>query len=248
LKDMAQTSARIQSFHQFEGLRERRYLREPRRIDFPVEETVPENKRHLELRTLLYEVLKLAFGDRAAIGSDQFVYWNAADPRECLAPDVFVRLGVQDCYFDSWKVWERGAPELAVEIISRSDSGEALWNVKLERYHRLGVRELVLFDPDDDERPLRLWDYVDGDLVERLVENARSAQCDALELWWLAIPAADLGLTLRLSRDVEGTLLLPTPTEAEASARRSAEERFRSAEERVRELETELERLRIRRD
>lgn len=32
-----------------------RYLRAPRPLHFPVEATVPESKRHLELRTLLYQ-------------------------------------------------------------------------------------------------------------------------------------------------------------------------------------------------
>ncbi|MGC4091745.1 MAG: hypothetical protein QM756_28445 [Polyangiaceae bacterium] len=91
-----------------------RYKRAPVPVHFPVEETVPETKRHLEQRTLLYEILKLAFAHRAAIGCDQFVYWNPTDPRQCLAPDAFVRLAVPDSPFDSWKAWERGAPELAV--------------------------------------------------------------------------------------------------------------------------------------
>jgi len=54
---------------------------------------VPEGRRHFEQRTLLCQILKLAFGDRATIGSDQLVYWDPTDPRQCLAPDAFVRLG-----------------------------------------------------------------------------------------------------------------------------------------------------------
>ena len=30
------------------------------------------------------------------VGADQFVYFDAAAPRRCLAPDAFVTLGVQD--------------------------------------------------------------------------------------------------------------------------------------------------------
>ena len=71
------------------------------------------------------------------------VYWDPTDPSRCLAPDAFVRLGVPDSIFGSWKTWERGAPEVAVEIVSDSDVSEASWDAKLLRYQELGVRELV---------------------------------------------------------------------------------------------------------
>src|SRR6266566_9266416 len=83
-------------------------------LHFPESAEVPETKRHLELRTLLYQVLKLAFAERAAIGCDQFVYWDPTDPKACLAPDAFVRLGQPDFLFRSWKAWEHGAPHVAV--------------------------------------------------------------------------------------------------------------------------------------
>jgi hypothetical protein len=40
----------------------------------------------------------------------QIVYFDASDPARCLAPDLFVRTGVPDAAFGSWKVWERGTP------------------------------------------------------------------------------------------------------------------------------------------
>jgi hypothetical protein len=128
------------------------WVREPRRLHFPVEETVPESKEHLELRTALYLILKMAFAERAAIGSDQFVYWDPTDPSACLAPDAFVRLGAPDELFDSWKVWERGAPEVAVEIVSASDCGDAVWARKHARYQRLAcdaAATALLPGPDD---------------------------------------------------------------------------------------------------
>src|SRR5512139_3995353 len=125
----------------------RQYVRSPRPLVFPTEAEVPESKRHLELRTALYEILKIAFSDRALIGSEQFVYWDPTDPGACLAPDVSVRLGEPDRAFDSWKTWELGAPQVAVEIVSRSDAPEAEWSGKLERYRRMGAAEVVRFDP-----------------------------------------------------------------------------------------------------
>jgi len=190
----------------------RRWVREPVPVHFPVEERVPETKEHLELRTALYEILKLGFADRALIGSDQFVYWDPTDPSACLAPDVFVRLGGPDETFDCWKVWERGAPHLAVEIVSRSDARDAAWDDKLAKYRRLGARELVRFDPALRERALRVWDQVEGDLVERVVPASERTACPTLGLHWV-VTRREGQVWLRLASDEEGRELLPTPLE-----------------------------------
>ncbi|MBM4361649.1 MAG: Uma2 family endonuclease [Deltaproteobacteria bacterium] len=94
---------------------------------------MPEDRAHFELRTALFLTLQAAFRETAVLGSDQFVYWDPTDPTACVAPDLFVRLGGPDESFKSWKTWERGAPELAVEIISDSDEGDA----PTERVHVL---------------------------------------------------------------------------------------------------------------
>ena len=205
-----------------------RSKRAARPVCFPVEALVPESKRHFELRTALYQVLKASFASRACIGSDQFVYWNAADPSRCLAPDVFLRLGSPDTIFDSWKTWERGAPELAVELVSNSDASESVWESKLARYHELGVRELVRFDADADagER-IRVWDRIDGDLVERALEDDRTPST-VLDLVWCVAPIEEHSVGLRLE-DLEGTLV-PLPVERE----RATAERERATAERER--------------
>ena len=203
---------------------------------FPAEAMVPETKRHLELRTVLYQLLKLAFADRAAIGCDQFVYWDPTDPRACLAPDAFVRLGQRDHLFRSWKVWEHGAPQVAVEIISEADEGDRDWEAKLDKYQRLGVAELIRFDPESNDRPLRVWDSTGQALVERPL-TAPQAASRCLPGFWIAIDQPETGLTLRLSHDEHGARLYPTPAECEGEARRSEAEARHAAEQRVRELE-----------
>jgi Uma2 family endonuclease len=201
----------------------RAYLRAPKPIHFPSEETleeaVSETKRHLEARTTLYLLLRDAFA-AAAVGSDQFVYWDASDPRKCLSPDVFVKLGVRDETFESWKVWERGAPEVAVEIVSASDRRDSDWEEKMARYQASGTRELVRFDASDEAQPIRAWDRIEEDLVERAPESTHLRECKALGLWWVVTPSA-FGPQLRLARDRHGKQLLPTPDE----------ERLRLAEE-----------------
>ena len=208
---------------------ELRYVRAPVPVHFPEHEQVPESKRHFRLRTLLYEFLALAFADRATIGSDQFLYWDPTDPKACLAPDAFVRLGQPDHLFRSWKVWEHGAPQLAIEVISDSDERDSDWDAKLERYRRVGVLELIRFDPEATEpsRVFRIWDVVEGDLAEREFVGAAAAS-RVLPGHWLIVQDATLGPTLRLSQDELGAKLYATQSER--------------GEARIRELEAELAR------
>ena len=192
------------------------YVRPPRPIHFPSfedpEEAVSETKRHLALRTTLYLLLEDAFASKGAIGSDQFVYWDSQDPKKCLSPDVFVRLGAPNELFDNWKVWERGAPDLAVEIVSKSDRPQDEWSVKLARYQASGVREVVRFDPEATQAAFSVWDRIEGDLVERAGDDPDLHQCLSLGLWWTVVPSA-VGPSLRLARDREGKQLLATPNE-----------------------------------
>ncbi len=237
-------------------LPELRYVRAPQPIHFPEEAEVPEGKRHLVLRTFLFRVLQFALGPAHSIGSDQFVYWNARDAHRKVAPDVFVKVGVADTSFGSWKTWERGGvPELAVEIVSPGEGDGVPWEEKLARYHELGVAELVRFDPEGPEGArLRVWDRVRDDLVERQIDGDRTA-CLTLGLNWIVCPVGVEPIGLRLVDD--SSRLLEVPEEAserraqEAARGRAEEARGRAeeararqaAEARVGELEEELRRL-----
>jgi len=195
------------------------YVRAPRPLEFPGHERVPETKWHLEARTLVYQFLMHGFASRAHVGSQQFVYWDAADPEARLAPDAFVRLGGPDTRFSTWEVWERGAPHVAIEIESEidfppppSDDERAKdWAEKLEKYRRLGVRELLRFDPEKDPRVLRIWDRVDNDLLERVGSECMSK---VLPGYWQVVNDPHLGRSLRLSRDADGKDLFLTKAEA----------------------------------
>jgi Putative restriction endonuclease len=211
------------------------YLRAPEPIVFPEEEEMPEGMAHLVVRTFLFQLLRFMLGAPHSVGSDQFVYWNARDPRRCLSPDVFVRMGTPQTSFGSWKTWERGGPpELAVEVISPNEGDGIAWDEKLRRYHELGVRELVRFDPEAAEgKRLRAWDRLQEDLVEREV-TGDTTPCLTLGLVWRVCPVDDQAIGLRLA---DGATLIQTRVEAEASARASAEARVRELEEEIRRLE-----------
>lgn len=228
------------------------YVRPLQPLHFPVEEKVPESQRRLELRMELYQLLSFHLGERATVGSDHFLYFDASNPKACLAPDVFLKLGTRGPEIESWKTWERGTPDLAIEIASRSDAGDEPWQQKLERYHRLGVPELVLFNHRAAQK-VRVWDYVDGDLAERKLPLNEPVPCVALGLWWVTVTDERWGPKLRLARDAEGQQLLRTELEteiagrqAEAAARQAEAEARRTAEARVRELEQTLAALRKR--
>jgi len=220
------------------------HARAVRPLDFPSSEPeserLGETKRHLELRTFVYQLLKSAFAPEHTIGSDQFVYWNGRDPQRKCAPDAFVKIGVPDREFDVWKTWLCGAPELVVEILSRHDREPFTWAEKMKRFAELGAMEVVRFDVD--ARPgkrLSAWDRVEDDLVRRSVSHD-ATPCRTLGLHWVIASAPELSSALRLARDAAGRDLLLHPIEAAESARRSAEAAQRSAEARVAELEAEL--------
>ena len=211
---------------------ERSYVRPPTPIHFPESELVPETGLHLEVRTALYLLVRDFVGARGAVGSEQFVYWDPSDPRRCLSPDLLVRMGAAPGPFRTWKTWERGAPHLAVEVVNDSDASEADWQEKLSAYRKSGINEIVRFDPEDGERPLRLWDRFDGDLVERELVGEHALLCDALGVHWCVRRDPTLGHVLRLSLDALGQTLVPTEIERERAA----------AAERIAELEAELRR------
>jgi len=236
---------------------ELRYVRAPEPIVFPEEEEVPEGLPHLLVRTFLFQLLRFALGPAHSVGSDQFVYWIATDPKTQLAPDVFVRLNVPQTSFRTWQTWMNGgAPDLAVEIVSPSEGGPSArpWAEKFAGYHQLGVKELVRFDPDAPEgKRLRVWDLIRGDLVERAIGDDRTP-CLTLGRNWTVCPIEEHLVALRLIDD-EGRWLetekevatkardeAEKRTEIEAKARAVAEARSADAEARVRELEEQLRR------
>lgn len=207
-----------------------RYLEPVVPIVFPEEAEVPETQLHLELRTLLYQLLTDYLGEDATVGSDQFMYFDASDPQLSLAPDVCLRQGPRGEPIRSWKVWERGAPDVAIEIVSASDAPASTWELKLDRYRRSGVKELIRFDPEDlPPAQLRIWDRVGGALVERELTTARAPSA-VLGIDWVVAEAENHPIALRIA---EGERLIPTRLEArkvEAEARQRAEARVRELE------------------
>jgi Uma2 family endonuclease len=204
------------------------HVTEPRPLHFAVEEFVPESVIHLIVRTFLYELLRFVLSGRAFVGSDQFVYFDGAQPERCVAPDVYMKWGDPGPQpIGSWKTWERGTPPLCVEI-DNSAVPERRIADKLEHYRSMGVSELVYFAPEGEPgKRLRVWDRIDDDLVERVVEND-TTWCATLKMQWVVRPIESASAGLRLAEDPEGRVLVL--------------DRAESALARVAVLEAELQR------
>ena len=235
----------------------------PRPLVFPASEPpgekVSESKRHLENRTLLYLLLKEHLASTCALGSEQFVYYDAQNPRRCLSPDLFVKRDFPDDLFDVWKTWERKAPELGVEIVSEFDRRDGEWQQRFGRYQDAGFQEVVRFDEANTAAKIRVWDRMDGKLVERAQTDPKLRFCKTLGWWWVVIARSANHSMLRLAKDSEGLDLLPTPNDARVlegvahqatkqrllvvdhekllaeQGRREAEQRQQEAEQRLRD-------------
>ncbi len=207
-------------------------------------ESATRARWHRRASEALASSIERAFGGNALVSSDQFLYWDPTNPKRRLAPDVAVRVGAPAELVTSWKTWERGAPHVGVEIVSDSDASELRFEEKLERYRQAGVAEVVRFDRDDIQRPIRICDLVEGDMVERDLTDPEAFHCDALGLYWWLHTDAELGVTLRLSREQATGALVLTPAEAERAAKDDERREKEAALARIAELEAEVRALR----
>ena len=228
------------------------HIRAAKPVEFPstdAEWDMPEGERHARLCEIIYQLLRAAAGDSASVGADQFVYFDAADPKRKCAPDAFVKRGPVRHNFPSWKTWEFGTPELCIEILSPSETQEVLsLEQKLERFRAMGVAEVLVYDADAQPgAALRAWDLVDGDLRERAVEHD-ATPCHTLGLWFVIAPCQEeaQARALRLASDRDTRELVTTVHEARERERED-KEREREDKERALARIAELEALLARR-
>lgn len=224
---------------------------------FPTAEKVPESLLHVQLRTALWQLLDEHFGDRGLAGTDQLVYWDRTDPTKNLAPDTYFGLGPQRLPLTSWKTWERGTPDLAIEFVSDSASAERVKWKSVARYTTLGVRELLRSDRRGDRSLLEAWDIEGGVAHPRVIDERLVTPCRTLDCTFVVAPIDGIGRAVRLARDPGGRELFPTLRETTEHAKSlaarerehadrarehasAAQARAASAEARVAELIAEL--------
>ena len=174
-------------------------------------------------------------GRKALVGADQFIYWEQHNPRKAVAPDVYVLPGLDPrTRVKAWKVWEGGiVPSFALEVMSDDERKDV--EQSPERYAELGVKELVVFDPEPERRAdgvrFRVYRKV-GKRGLVLVEVTNEDRVRSKELGcWLRAVGEGVDLRLRVGLGPRGDELLWTDGER-AEQERAAREQERAARER----------------
>ncbi len=225
-----------------------------------------ETPEHLDAMIYLITALQAYFAERddVYVGGNQFLYWIEGNPRQRVAPDVYVVFGVpKRPPRPTWKVWEEGkAPDVILELTSRSTAGEDL-DRKYRLYQRLGVKEYILIDVTREYliEPVLLH-RLTGEEYQQVPNerpNDREWRVTSEQLGLqIVVRAEDEGYLIRLWDPVRQQML-PSPQEVteeilqlyeqmeemrqrEAEARRRAAEEARRAQEEARRAEEEARR------
>jgi len=123
----------------------------PPEIYYPSTDGKPmaDNTWQANTMTSKYDMLTAYFwGDPYIfVGIDLMLFYTEDEPKDVVAPDVFVVFGVPDKYRHSYKVWEEGkVPDFVLEVASKTSVDKDLGSKK-DTYERMGVKEYCVFDP-----------------------------------------------------------------------------------------------------
>jgi Uma2 family endonuclease len=218
-------------------------------IEYPTSDGQPmaETTLHRKVMNDLIEGLERRYSDvpDVWVGGNLFLCYERGTPAAIVAPDVLLAKGVTKWDRPNYLLWEEAPPCLVVEVTSRKTRREDQGKKK-SLYERLGIEELVLFDPYGEYLRPRLQGY---GLVRGRYQSIPLEEDGSLLSRTTSLRFEPEGERLRLVDAVTGELILwPEELEVarrkEAAARRAAEVRAAAAEERSRALEKELERLR----
>ena len=186
-----------------------------------------ETQIHQEAMIELIHGLRDHFVDdpEVYVAGNMFLYFVEGDPRRNVSPDVMFIRGVPKTVRDTYKTWEEGgkAPDLVVEVSSKSTRREDL-RTKLALYRdELKVREYFLFDPLGEylKPRFRGFHLIDGDYQSIAVEDGQMAS----EVLGLDLRA--VGETVRLVDPATGRII-PNRLEALDAARAAGHHRARN--------------------
>jgi Uma2 family endonuclease len=204
-----------------------------RRVDYPTGDGKPmaETEIHRDDIVDLIQTLKDHFvaEPMICISGNMLMFYEEGNRRKHVSPDVFVVRGIEKKIRQNYLIWKEGkAPDLVIELTSKSTKHED--QVKKKELYRdvLQVSEYFMFDPTEDylEPSLQGFRLVDGEYLRIEPVDGR-------------IPSEVLGL--HLERDGR-ELRLYDP--ARGSRLLKPIERTIEAEAAAREARAEVERLR----
>jgi Uma2 family endonuclease len=195
-----------------------------REVDYPTGDGKPmaETDVHRDDMVDTIQMLKDHYADQhdVYVSGNLLMFYVEGDRRKHISPDVFVVRGVEKKDRDHYLVWKEGkAPDLVVEITSKSTRREDQGKKKEIYRAVLEVPEYFQFDPTEDylKPPLQGFRWIEGVYVPIEPVNGR-------------LPSHVLGLhlerddkRLRLFNPATGDYLLT----AEAARRQLAEENDR---------------------
>ena len=174
------------------------------------------------------------------VTGDHFIYLEEGNPKNCIAPDLYVVMNGGHRMRDTYKVWEEpgGFPDFVLEIVSpstwRTDLG-----AKRVRYAALGVGEYWLHDPHANfMNPALAGHRLVGRSYKPITGVESSAGTLTIHSATLGLDLCLQGKDLRFFDPVRGRYLL-NRKEAEARAVES-EAREAKAEIRAAKAESEL--------
>jgi len=186
-----------------------------------------ETTLHRKVMTNLIEGLERRYADVADVwvGGNLLLYYVEGRPEKSVSPDVLMVRGVEKQDREIYRLWEEKPPCLIFEVTSRSTRREDTGSKK-SLYEKLGVMELVLFDPYGEYLKPRLQGHrLDRGRYRPILPNPDGS----LDLLTAGVTARPEGLQLRLVDTATGEKLL-WDEEIEA-ARRASEKRAAAAEE-----------------
>ena len=200
----------------------------------PMSTTIPHS---MQLLTFFGQLVRYFTSDEyVLVGADNFIYYREGDPTKCVAPDVYVILGVEKAVSRrSFYTWAEGAVPAAVFEFLSDSTADYDRNEKVRLYLMdMGVSECFIHQPHLSEPPeFHGWRRSpSGSIVEIEPDEQGALFSEPLNLrfqWEIDLPQ-----NVRLLRPYlpDGT---PIPTNIEEHDLRVEEQHLRMEEQHLRE-------------
>jgi hypothetical protein len=203
---------------------------------YPTEDDMGESSLQRLISELLRGLIERWLetrGTPAFVGANQFFYWEQFNSSEGIAPDIYVLPGApRSPKIGSWKVWETHlVPSFALEIVSSDVDKDYL--ASPAKYARLGVEELIVFDPDFALSRSRVRFQVFR-RTKRGFLRVESSDADRVKSrvlgCYLRVVGKEGALRVRLGTGFNGETLFPTEAEAAQAKAEAAQAKAEAAQ------------------
>ena len=141
---------------------------------------------HRDILNRTIDILKAHYAKQpdVHVSGDLLMYYVEGDPRQVVAPDVFVSFGLDKKRRATYLVWVEGKlPEFVMEFSSKTTYEDDL-DKKMNLYASLGVQDYFLYDAEGLFLPSQLMGYtlVEGKYVPVMGNRDGGLHSDVLNL------------------------------------------------------------------